>query len=133
MTGPFYPSVLDVLGLHRFIMERMGQTPALRDEGALDSALMRPAMAAQYEGADLATQAVRLITGIALAHPFVDGNKRTAYLAGDTFLRLNGQRFTGDPLELARQIEAVLTRQGSLEEAEAAFVEWLRARIEPRE
>ncbi len=133
MTGPFYPSVLDVLGLHRFIMERMGQTPALRDEGALDSALMRPAMAAQYEGADLATQAVRLITGIALAHPFVDGNKRTAYLAGDTFLRLNGHRFTGDPLDLARQIEAVLTRQGSLEEAEAAFVEWLRARIEPRE
>ena len=133
MAETFYPSVLDALGLHHFIMERMGQAAALRDEGVLSGALMRPYMAARYEDADLATQAVRSIAGIALAHPFLDGNKRTAYLAGDTFLRLNGYRFTGDPLELARQIEAVLTRQGSLEEAEAAFVEWLRARIEPRE
>ncbi|HEX5504991.1 MAG TPA: type II toxin-antitoxin system death-on-curing family toxin, partial [Thermomicrobiales bacterium] len=110
--------------------ESTGGTPALRDEPALASATMRPQMAARYEDADLVAQAVRLITGIALAHAFVDGNKRAAFITGVTFLRLNGLRYTGDPIELAQQIEAVLTRTGSLEDAETAFAAWLRVRVD---
>lgn len=130
MAARFYPSTLDVLALYRFIIESTGGTPALRDEPALASAIMRPQMAARYEDADLVTQAVRLITGIALAHAFVDGNKRAAFITGVTFLRLNGLRYTGDPIELAQRIEAVLTRAGSLEDAETGFAAWLRARVE---
>ena len=127
-----YPSVLDALALHRFIMERTGQIGALRDEGALASALMRPQMAARYEGADLVVQAMRLMTGVALAHPFVDGNKRTAFLLGRAFLLRNGYRFTGDRIELAKQIEAVVKRPDSLDQAEARFADWLRPRLQPR-
>ena len=127
-----YLTLLDVLGLHRFIMEHTGSAPTtVREEGLLESALMRPQTAAYYEGADLAMQTVLLITGIALAHAFVDGNKRTALLAGDTFLQLNGWWFAGDRLELAKQIEAVFTRTDSLEEATDRFANWLRPQLQP--
>src|SRR5919204_6511794 len=83
-----YLTVMDAIGLHARMMMAMGTAPAtLRDEGALESALMRPQMAAHYESADLATQAALLIIGIALAHPFVDGNKRTAFLCGVSCIR----------------------------------------------
>ncbi len=130
MAALIYLTVRDVLGLHRFIMERTGGVAApVRDEGLLDSALVRPQSAAYYEGADFVTQVVLLITGIALAHPFVDGNKRTALIAGDTFLQRNGWWFDGDRLEFARQIEAVLTRPDSLEAATERFVAWLRPQL----
>lgn len=133
MIADFYPTVMDAVALHEFIMLRMESAPtALRDEGALDSALNRPRMAAHYEDADLATQAVLLIVGIALAHPFVDGNKRTALLVGDTFLDRNGWAFTGDYLALAKWIESVITRGGSLQEATDDFVAWLRPQLRRR-
>ena len=62
----------------------------------------------------------------------MDGNKRTALIVGDTFLRENGYHFTGDFMELAKQIEAVLTRPDSLDQAEARFADWLRPRLQPR-
>jgi hypothetical protein len=77
-----YLTVLDVLGLHQAIMLRTGGEPALRDEALLESAVMRPRMAAHYDQSDLAMQAALLTSGIVLAHTFVDGNKRTAVLAG---------------------------------------------------
>lgn len=132
MSATIYPSVLDVLALHRFIMERTGEVGLLRDEGALAGALSRPQMAARYEDADIVTQAVVLMAGVALAHAFVDGNKRTAFMVGRTFLLRNGFGFRGDRIELAKQIEAILTRPDSLAEAEARFVEWLRPRLSPR-
>jgi death-on-curing protein len=125
-----YLSVLDVLGLHAFIMRRTGEEPALRNEGALESALLRPQMAAHYAEADFATQAALLMSGIALAHAFVDGNKRTAALAGDTFLQLNGMWIRAEPLALARQIEAIVNRPGPLGEATEQFAAWLRPQLE---
>jgi len=82
-----YLTVLDVIAMHDELIERTGGAVGLRDEGALDSAIMRPQMAAYYEEADLVTQAVLLMSGIALAHAFVDGNKRTA-LASGLFLQV---------------------------------------------
>ena len=133
MIADFYPIVLDAVALHEFVMTRTGAAPAaLRDEGALDGALNRPRMAAHYEDADMATQTVLLIGGIALAHPFVDGNNCTALIVGDTFLERNGWVFTGDYLALAKQIEALVNRAGSLEQATAAFVAWLCPQLRPR-
>ena len=72
-------------------MRRLGDAPKpLRDEGTLESAVMRPQMAAYYEGADIVRQAALLGVGISQAQAFLDGNKRTAYLALNTFLRMNG-------------------------------------------
>lgn len=78
------------------------------------------------QNADLIEQCAVLAVGISQARAFVDGNKRTAFIAADVFLRANGLLFSGEPLELARQLEAVAGRKGSLEEATVGFAGWLR-------
>ncbi len=101
-------TLLDVIGMHAEVMERTGDRAApIHDEGRLGSAVMRPTMDARYEGASLVRQAAVLAVGISRAQAFLDGNKRTAYAAMDVFLRLNGRMYSGDPLELARGLEAV--------------------------
>lgn len=59
----------------------------LRDMGALESALLRPQMG-YYDG--IIEEAAAMLESLAMNHPFVDGNKRTAFYATDTFLRKNG-------------------------------------------
>lgn len=128
-----YLAAADVMALNSEILGRMQGIPSrLRDENALESAVMRPQMAAHYEGADLVAQTATLIAGIALAHAFVDGNKRTAFAAGRVFMSLNELTFTGDVLELAQQIVALVNHSASLREALAAFTEWLRERVVAR-
>ncbi len=110
----------------------MGEAPApLRDEGLLESAVMRPRMAAYYEEADVVRQGALLAAGISQAQAFLDGNKRTAYAALEVFLLHNGIAITVDPLEVARQIEALATRADSLDAATARFEAWLRERGKP--
>src|SRR5437016_6046870 len=118
MADTRHLSLADVLALHQVVMERFGLPPAvLRDEGALESAVMRSRMAAYYSGADIIYQSALLAVGISQAQAFLDGNKRTAFAACDVFLRLNGLAFTGDPLAIAMQLEAVAERTVSLEQA----------------
>jgi death-on-curing protein len=123
-----YLSVADVMALHNEMMEGMGQHPApLRDAGLLESAVLRPQMAAHYEDADIVRQAAVLAVGIARNQPYVDGNKRTAYIAALVFLRRNGHPLSGDYLEMAHELEAVAARTDSLEAATGRFEDWLRA------
>src|SRR5918998_2796494 len=106
MNPTQYLSLAEVIAIHESAMRRLGVAPKpLRDEGALESAVMRPQMAAHYEGADVIRQAALLGVGISQAQAFLDGNKRTAYLALNTFLRMNGMAYSGDRLALARQLE----------------------------
>src|SRR5437870_5204601 len=105
---PEYLGLQDVVALHRYVMERLGSAPApfrAGGEGLLESAVMRPQTAAYYEDADLIRQAALLAVGISQAQAFLDGNKRTAYVALRTFLELNGLTFAGEPLDVARQLE----------------------------
>ncbi len=125
-----YITAFDVVAMNEIVMERMGGSSLLRDENGLESAVMRLQMVAYYEDADLVTQAAVLMAGIALAHAFVDGNKRTALLAGTTFLRLNGQKIVSEPEELGRQIEAIVIRTDSLDQATARFTSWLRTHLQ---
>lgn len=125
--------IIDVIALHRAVMLRLRRTPeGIRDENALESAISRPRMAAHYEAADLIRQATLLAIGISHAQAFVDGNKRTAYAALDTFLRLNEAAYIGRPLDLAVQFEAVASRNDSLDAATSRFEAWLRERVGPR-
>jgi len=127
---PNYLTALDVEALHVFIMGKTGSAPSpLRDRSLLESAVMRPRMAAYYAGADLVEQAAVLAAGISQAQAFVEGNKRTAFIAADVFLRANGCSFTGNPLEMAHQLESVATREGSEEAAAARFADWLRRHV----
>jgi death-on-curing protein len=128
-----YLRIIDVIALHRAVMLRLRRTPeGIRDESALESAVTRPRMVAHYESADLTRQATVLAIGISQAKAFVDGNKRTAYAALDTFLRLNERAFAGRPLDLAHQLEAVASRNDSLDAATDRFEAWLREQVGPR-
>lgn len=113
------------------ILRQVGGYAILLDRGALESAAMRPQTLAYYEGADLITQAAALIAGVALNHAFLDGNKRTAAIAGYTFLDLNGWRLVYDTDEYGRQLETFILA-GDREAALATFITWLRAHLVPR-
>jgi death-on-curing protein len=90
---------------------------------------MRPQTAAYYQNADIVTQGALLIAGIALAHAFLDGNKRTALVSGYDFFRINGFTIVSLPLELAQQIEAVVNRSHPLDIVMRDFTGWLRLHI----
>ena len=127
-----YLSLADTIAVHEYTMRRVGQAPALlRDEAALESAILRPRTAAHYEGVDLIRQAVLLAVGISQEQAFLDGNKRTAFQALDAFLILNGMTCHGDPLELAQWFEQIAERSFELEAATDDFEAWLRERVAP--
>ena len=128
----FYLSVAEVLGINEAVLALEGRQSLLVDEGKLESALMRPQMAGHYEGADLARQTALLVSGIALAHAFVDGNKRTALLAGRMFLRLNSYTLERAPLEFAEAILALVNHTSSLEQATGRLEAWIRSRLRPQ-
>ncbi|MHB8509455.1 MAG: type II toxin-antitoxin system death-on-curing family toxin [Candidatus Dormibacteria bacterium] len=94
MTGDEvdYLDLDDVIRLHGLIFGVDGAVARdqLRDPGALESAINRPANHAAYQGADLASQAAVLAHGIAQSQCFLDGDKRTALIAMTTFPALNG-------------------------------------------
>lgn len=132
MAQTEYLSLADVIALHEQAMRRLGLAPnPLRDAGGLESAVVRPQMSAWYEGADLVRQAALLGVGISQAQAFLDGNKRTAYLALNAFLRLNGHSYSGDRLDLARQFEQFADRSGD-PAAIDDFEAWLRENVQPR-
>jgi len=113
------------------ILRQAGVYAMVLDRGALESAAMRPQTLAFYAGADLIQQAAAPIAGVALNHAFLDGNKRTAAIAGATFLDLNGWRLAYHADEYGRQLETFILA-GDREVALATFIAWLRAHLVPR-
>lgn len=128
-----YLGVEDIIAIHHETMRRLGVSPQpLARPENLTSALERPKWAAQFEGADLASQAARLALGISRAQGFVDGNKRTAQRALMIFLYLNGFQVTGDHLDLAHMLERLAELITDDHDAVAELENWLRDRIVPR-
>jgi death-on-curing protein len=123
--------VEDVLEIHRHIIQATGGSAGLRDVGILDLAIHRPQ--ASFAGAplyaDLSHQAAALLHSIAMNHPFVDGNKRTAFTAMDVFLRLNGMRL--DACEDEKYDFVMAVASGQL--AFPAIVQWVAARVRTAE
>jgi death-on-curing protein len=91
-----YLTTVEVLAIHTDQIERYGGSHGVRDHGLLESALYRP-QTGYY--ADLIEETVALWESLSQNHPFVDGNKRTAFAAAYTFLAINGIRFTAGPGE----------------------------------
>lgn len=88
-----YLTTADVLGLHAVLLQRYGGAEGIRDMGAVESAVFRP-QCGYY--ADLIEEACALLESLLINHPFVDGNKRTAFAACDVFLRINGMSIHAD-------------------------------------
>ena len=117
------------LAIHDRQLAEHGGGTGVRDEGMLDSALARPQQRHAYGDPppDLADLAASLAYGLARNHPFVDGNKRTAAVACEAFIRLNGALLQADDHALYPVYLGLA--EGSL--SDAAFADWLRPRIVP--
>lgn len=124
-----YLTAAEVERFNQEILRRAGQPSALlRERGLLESAVQRPQNAPYYAGADLIIQAALYMVGIALNYPFVDGNKRTGYITGMTFLQLNGAIQANarlNDVEFGIWLEQVVSRQLTFD----AFVRRLRHRL----
>ena len=117
-----------LLLLHGESLAEHGGAAGMRDEGLLDSALARSKNLAAYGEPDIADLAAAYGSGISQNHPFVDGNKRAAFLSVGLFLALNGHRLAATQAEAT--IAMLSLAAGELEEAE--FAAWLRAHLVAR-
>jgi death-on-curing protein len=86
-------TLVEVLAIHADQIERYGGSEGVRDPGVLEAALYRP-QTGYY--ADRIEEAAALWESLAQNHPFIDGNKRTAFAAAYTFLAINGVKITAD-------------------------------------
>ncbi|MDE2811209.1 MAG: type II toxin-antitoxin system death-on-curing family toxin [Gemmatimonadota bacterium] len=124
MTHDF-PTIEEVIAMHNALISAFGGSLGLRDEGALASALMRPQLG-YYDG--LIQEAAALMESLANNHAFVDGNKRVAFFATDTFLRMNGHFINCD------NDEAYAFFMQMFEASSFRFTElnsWLEEKVEP--
>ena len=111
--------------MHDVAIREFGGSMGLRDMGALASAIMRPQIG-YYD--NLIEEAAALLESLAMNHPFVDGNKRTAFYATDSFLRKNG-RFIDCDNDDAYRFFMQLFETNSFRFAE--LHEWLEAHVKP--
>jgi death-on-curing protein len=115
-----YLTLADVLAIHADQIDRYGGSPGLRDAGLLEAALFRP-QTGYY--ADAIEEAAALWESLSQSHPFIDGNKRSAFAAAFTFLAI-------DAVELKALADETYGFISNLHEAGAfrfdALVKWLR-------
>jgi death on curing protein len=111
-----------ILAIHDEQLAEHGGSTGLRDAGLLDSALARPLNRAGYGEPDIAELAAVYALGIVQNHPFLDGNKRTAFVALELFLRLNGWVFIVGDVEAVVMVLALAA--GELPDDE--FTAWVR-------
>lgn len=114
-----------IAAVHDRQLAEHGGSEGLRDAGGIESALARPRTLALYGEPDAADLAAAHAHGIAKAHGFTDGNKRTAWIAARLFLADNGYRLRFDPFDAIRTMESVAG--GSV--TEAALAAWFRDRL----
>lgn len=118
-----YLTVVEVLAIHADQVEHYGGSKGVRDYGLLEVALYRP-QTGYYT--DLIEEAAALWESLAQNHPFIDGNKRTAFAATYTFLVINGARLMADADETYAFIAGLYdSNQFSFEN----LVAWLRSHV----
>ena len=121
-----YLTLAEVLAMHADLIERYGGSHGIRDPGLLEAALFRP-QTGYYAG--LIEEAAALWESMSQNHPFVDGNKRTAFAAAYTFLAINGIRLTADARETHEFLAGLYKKnQFSFEK----LVAWLGEHVETR-
>ncbi len=115
-----------ILAIHDEQLRQHGGAAGIRDEGLLESALARPPNRAAYGEPEITELAAVYALGIARNHPFIDGNKRTAYVALETFLALNGLAFS------VSDVDAVIMslRMASGYICDDDFIAWVRDHAE---
>ena len=122
-----YLSVEQVLALHEALVEQFGGARTVRDQGALESALARPAMTFGGEDlyGDIGAKSAALMHSLVLNHPFADGNKRIGVAAAEFFLERNGSALAASDEELEHLTPAVAKAEVAVE----ALAIWFRQRL----
>jgi len=113
--------------LHERLLAEHGGAPGLRDEGLLDSALARPRQIRAYGDPDLCALAAAYPYGLVRNHPFVDGNKRVAFMVAYVFLARNGRRLVAPEADATAMMMALAAGQTD----EKVFAAWLRDHTRP--
>ena len=116
------------LAIHDEQLTEHGGAAGVRDDGLLDSALARPLNRANYGEPDIAELAGLYAIAIARNHPFIDGDKRTAYVALELFLALNGVAFDATDVECIVMALAL----AASEIDDDAFIAWVRRHARPQ-
>jgi death on curing protein len=113
----------DVLrAVHEEQLAEHGGAPGTRDDGLFESALARPKNLAAFGQPDVHALAAAYGVGLAKNHPFIDGNKRTAFVAVELFIELNGHELTANDADCVLTMLAVASGQMN----ETVFADWLR-------
>jgi death-on-curing protein len=125
-----YLSLIEILELHRRIIDQSGGTLGVHDFGLLESAIAQPRMT--FGGEELYPSLVEKAAAFGFAlimnHPFVDGNKRVGHAAAEVFLILNGLEIAASVDEQERAVLAIASGEMKRE----AWVAWLRQYVVPR-
>lgn len=127
MSEPVWLPSEIILAIHDEQIAEHGGLAGVRDVNLLDSALARPKNAFAYGERDLCVLAALYASEIVRNHPFADGNKRSAFVACELFLTLNGLLLMADD-------DACVTQTVALAAGEIdahAFSAWLHANVEP--
>jgi death-on-curing protein len=124
MSGWVWIERAIVLAIHNEQLAEHGGLTGIRDEGLLESALARPLKLAAYHTPDCADLAAAYGYGIASNHPFLDGNKRTAFVAIELFLAMNGYELIAEDADCVLTMFALAA--GELDEP--ALAAWVRDR-----
>ena len=129
MLEPIWVSEQLALAIHERQLAEHGGLYGVRDRGLLSSALARPRhiLAFSAEPADVAQLAGAYAYGIAKNHPFIDGNKRTAAVVMEAFIRFNGMQLLASNDAMYKAF--IQLADSTLSEEE--FAEWIRQHIEP--
>ncbi len=117
-----------ILAVHEEQLAEHGGAAGVRDAGLMESALARPRNLVLYGQPDVADVAAAYGFGLARNHPFVDGNKRTAFVAVELFLNLNGWSLQASDTDCV----LVMLNLAAGDIDEATFAAWLRERIARR-
>lgn len=112
-----------LLAIHSRMIADYGGSDGIRDENLLESAMARPQNLFAYGNPDIFELAASYAFGIAKNHPFVDGNKRTAFMAAYVFLARNGWNFRAPEPDVVLTMVAL----ASSERTESEFAAWLKA------
>ncbi len=128
MSEPTWISLELTLAIHKRQLAEHGGIEGVRDEGLLFSALDRPKNLLAYSSdtPDLASLAAAYGFGIARNHPFLDGNKRTAYVVCRTFLKLNNIDI--DATQEEKYLTFLQLAEGTLSEEE--LTKWIRSHLQ---
>lgn len=122
---PFlFPRKQEVLDIHARLIEAFGGSHGLRDENALESALVAVENREYYENADLATCAATYAYHLTQAHAFVDGNKRIAAAVSEIFLKLNDARLSMTEEQIVRLFLDIAAGSLSRNEVEQLFQQY---------